>query len=244
MEHILRRSRGSDTEWLHRWQHAGAHLRGSEDRAHRHAEAVRVIFDPTRLAYATLLEEWFFRMPRPTTLDRQGNDLRDAVTDRRSSSWTRSSRRVRRGGPRARSARAGASRADRHRERGRRALHPRRCLPPRLSRAEPRRVHLSLPPRLSPLLRRGTARPSSVLHAGVGADQVGSAGAGDLTAADRHWKRSVAETVARALGGVRCSSSPQAIELARRRRSASSPITLYRPASEAPMIRAETTGRT
>ncbi len=39
-----------------------------------HAEAVRVIFDPTRLAYATLLEEWFFRMHDPTTLDRQGND--------------------------------------------------------------------------------------------------------------------------------------------------------------------------
>jgi len=39
-----------------------------------HAEAVRVTFDPTRLAYATLLEEWYFRMHDPTTVDRQGND--------------------------------------------------------------------------------------------------------------------------------------------------------------------------
>lgn len=39
-----------------------------------HAEAVRVTFDPARLAYATLLEEWFFRMHDPTTENRQGND--------------------------------------------------------------------------------------------------------------------------------------------------------------------------
>lgn len=40
-----------------------------------HAEAVRVIFDPRRLSYADLLEQWFFRMHDPTTLNRQGNDL-------------------------------------------------------------------------------------------------------------------------------------------------------------------------
>lgn len=39
-----------------------------------HAEAVRITFDPARLAYVTLLEEWFFRMHDPTTEDRQGND--------------------------------------------------------------------------------------------------------------------------------------------------------------------------
>jgi peptide methionine sulfoxide reductase msrA/msrB len=40
-----------------------------------HAEAVRVVFDPTRLSYADLLEKWFFRMHDPTTPGRQGNDV-------------------------------------------------------------------------------------------------------------------------------------------------------------------------
>lgn len=39
-----------------------------------HAEAVRVVFDPSVLSYAELLERWFFRMHDPTTLNRQGND--------------------------------------------------------------------------------------------------------------------------------------------------------------------------
>ncbi len=38
-----------------------------------HAEAVEVIFDPSRLTYEQLLG-WFFRMHDPTTLNRQGND--------------------------------------------------------------------------------------------------------------------------------------------------------------------------
>jgi peptide methionine sulfoxide reductase msrA/msrB len=40
-----------------------------------HAESVRVVFDPTQLPLAELLERWFFRMHDPTTLNRQGNDL-------------------------------------------------------------------------------------------------------------------------------------------------------------------------
>jgi peptide methionine sulfoxide reductase msrA/msrB len=40
-----------------------------------HAEAVRVVFDPTKLSYAELLESWFFRMHDPTTRHRQGNDV-------------------------------------------------------------------------------------------------------------------------------------------------------------------------
>ncbi len=40
-----------------------------------HAEAVRVVFDPTILTYAELLENWFFRMHDPTTANRQGNDV-------------------------------------------------------------------------------------------------------------------------------------------------------------------------
>ena len=40
-----------------------------------HAEAVRITFDPAVLSYADLLEQWFFRLHDPTTLNRQGNDV-------------------------------------------------------------------------------------------------------------------------------------------------------------------------
>jgi methionine-S-sulfoxide reductase len=39
-----------------------------------HAEAVRITFDPSRISYEDLLENWFFRLHDPTTLNRQGND--------------------------------------------------------------------------------------------------------------------------------------------------------------------------
>lgn len=39
-----------------------------------HAESVEVIFDPRRLSYEELLQNWFFRMHDPTTKDQQGND--------------------------------------------------------------------------------------------------------------------------------------------------------------------------
>jgi peptide methionine sulfoxide reductase msrA/msrB len=39
-----------------------------------HAEAVRIVFDPTRLSYETLLD-YFFRMHDPTTLNQQHNDV-------------------------------------------------------------------------------------------------------------------------------------------------------------------------
>ncbi len=40
-----------------------------------HAEAVKIVFDPTKISYADLLEKWFYRMHDPTTKDRQGNDV-------------------------------------------------------------------------------------------------------------------------------------------------------------------------
>lgn len=42
-----------------------------------HAEAVKVVFDPAKLSFRSLLEDWFFRMHDPTTLNRQGNDTGD-----------------------------------------------------------------------------------------------------------------------------------------------------------------------
>lgn len=39
-----------------------------------HAEALRIVFDPDRVSYATLLRH-FFRMHDPTSKDRQGNDV-------------------------------------------------------------------------------------------------------------------------------------------------------------------------
>jgi peptide methionine sulfoxide reductase msrA/msrB len=39
-----------------------------------HAEAIRILFDPKRLSFQDLLEQWFFRMHDPTTKNQQGND--------------------------------------------------------------------------------------------------------------------------------------------------------------------------
>ena len=39
-----------------------------------HAEAIEIVFDPSRIGYRTLLE-FFFQIHDPTTLNRQGNDL-------------------------------------------------------------------------------------------------------------------------------------------------------------------------
>lgn len=40
-----------------------------------HAESIRITFDPSVLSYEDLLENWFFRLHDPTTLNRQGNDI-------------------------------------------------------------------------------------------------------------------------------------------------------------------------
>ncbi|HJS23451.1 MAG TPA: peptide-methionine (S)-S-oxide reductase MsrA [Pyrinomonadaceae bacterium] len=60
--------------------YTGGHLENPryEDTHHSksgHAEAVRVTFNPSVLSFEELLEQWFFRLHDPTTLNRQGNDL-------------------------------------------------------------------------------------------------------------------------------------------------------------------------
>ncbi|MEO5667104.1 MAG: peptide-methionine (S)-S-oxide reductase MsrA [Bdellovibrionota bacterium] len=39
-----------------------------------HAESLKIVFDPSKVAYATLID-FFFKMHDPTTLNRQGNDV-------------------------------------------------------------------------------------------------------------------------------------------------------------------------
>ena len=77
MEDLLRKIPGVlDTEagytggWLKNPKYDDTH-----DSASGHAESVKVVFDPSVLSYADLLEKWFFRMHDPTTLNRQGNDM-------------------------------------------------------------------------------------------------------------------------------------------------------------------------
>ncbi len=76
MEDLLRKIPGVlETEagytggWLKNPKYDDTH-----DSKSGHAEAVRVVFDPRKLSYEVLLEQWFFKMHDPTTLNRQGND--------------------------------------------------------------------------------------------------------------------------------------------------------------------------
>ena len=77
VEEILREVPGViDTEvgytggWLENPTYADTHHSKSG-----HAEAIRITFDPAILSYADLLENWFFKLHDPTTLNRQGYDI-------------------------------------------------------------------------------------------------------------------------------------------------------------------------
>ena len=77
VEEILRGVPGViDTEvgytggWLENPTYADTHHSKSG-----HAEAIRVTFDPAVLSYEDLLEQWFFKLHDPTTLNRQGYDV-------------------------------------------------------------------------------------------------------------------------------------------------------------------------
>ncbi len=67
---VLETEAGYTGGWL-----ANPRYEDTHDSRSGHAEAVRIVFDPSRLSYADLLEKWFFRMHDPTTPDRQGNDV-------------------------------------------------------------------------------------------------------------------------------------------------------------------------
>ncbi|MGH7661318.1 MAG: peptide-methionine (S)-S-oxide reductase MsrA [Vulcanimicrobiaceae bacterium] len=54
--------------------YAGGDVQNATYRNHgTHAEAIEIVFDPSRLSYRQLLE-FFFQIHDPTTLNRQGND--------------------------------------------------------------------------------------------------------------------------------------------------------------------------
>jgi peptide-methionine (S)-S-oxide reductase len=55
--------------------YAGGDVPNATYRNHgTHAEAIEIIFDPTKTSYRRLLE-FFFQIHDPTTLNRQGNDI-------------------------------------------------------------------------------------------------------------------------------------------------------------------------
>ena len=77
VEEILRAVPGvldTDVGYTGGWlQHPTYH--DTHDSKSGHAEAIRITFDPAVLPYESLLEDWFFKLHDPTTLNRQGNDI-------------------------------------------------------------------------------------------------------------------------------------------------------------------------
>jgi peptide-methionine (S)-S-oxide reductase len=72
MQDLLRRYDGVIAT---RVGYTGGEVRNATYRNHgTHAEAIEILFDPSKLSYRQLLE-FFFQIHDPTTRNRQGNDL-------------------------------------------------------------------------------------------------------------------------------------------------------------------------
>jgi peptide-methionine (S)-S-oxide reductase len=67
---VLRTEVGYTGGWLENPLYDDTH-----DSKSGHAEAVMIVFDPATISFDTLLDQWFFKMHDPTTLNRQGNDM-------------------------------------------------------------------------------------------------------------------------------------------------------------------------
>ena len=71
MQDLIRRIKGVVST---RVGYSGGTVANATYRHHEgHAEAIEIVFDPSKLSYRTLLE-FFFQIHDPTTLNRQGND--------------------------------------------------------------------------------------------------------------------------------------------------------------------------
>ena len=67
---VLETQSGYTGGWLDNPRYDDTH-----DSKSGHAEAVKVVFDPSALSFEDLLTHTFFRMHNPTTRNRQGNDV-------------------------------------------------------------------------------------------------------------------------------------------------------------------------
>ncbi len=77
MEELLRKITGVISTEV---GYTGGHLENpryedTHDSMSGHAESVKIVFDPSKLTFAELLDRWFYRMHDPTTKNRQGNDV-------------------------------------------------------------------------------------------------------------------------------------------------------------------------
>jgi peptide-methionine (S)-S-oxide reductase len=71
MQDLIRRQEGVVST---RVGYTGGDVANATYRNHgSHAEAIEIVFDPSRISYRTLLE-FFFQIHDPSTLNRQGND--------------------------------------------------------------------------------------------------------------------------------------------------------------------------
>jgi len=72
MQDLIRRRDGVIST---RVGYSGGNVPNATYRNHgNHAEAIEIVFDPSKISYRELLE-FFFQIHDPTTLNRQGNDL-------------------------------------------------------------------------------------------------------------------------------------------------------------------------